>query len=159
MVMRLGTSCTRLVQAVGVVLTGLVYMGAPAASNNDYGADYTDDSSVMTHTGTTSSSSAAAPGPSARASSASTAPLSLGDQAMGVQSDAPAQAAVPTSGDSRQSVISAYGAPLSVRGPVGQPPITRWDYPAFRVYFEYDHVIHSVIPGRPEPVDHADQLD
>ena len=25
-----------------------------------------------------------------------------------------------------------------------QPPITRWDYPAFSVYFEHDRVIHAV---------------
>jgi len=27
---------------------------------------------------------------------------------------------------------------------VGQPPITRWDYPTFSVYFENDRVIHAV---------------
>ena len=25
-----------------------------------------------------------------------------------------------------------------------QPPITRWDYPSFSVYFEHDKVIHAV---------------
>ena len=33
--------------------------------------------------------------------------------------------------------------------PVGQPPITRWDYREFSVYFEYDHVINSVRHHRP----------
>jgi hypothetical protein len=28
--------------------------------------------------------------------------------------------------------------------PVGQPPIERWEYPGFIVYFEYRNVLHSV---------------
>jgi hypothetical protein len=31
-------------------------------------------------------------------------------------------------------------------GPVGDPPITVWYYPAFNVYFEYNKVLHSVEP-------------
>jgi hypothetical protein len=31
---------------------------------------------------------------------------------------------------------------------VEQPPITRWDYPAFSVYFEHDRVIHAVARHR-----------
>jgi hypothetical protein len=38
-------------------------------------------------------------------------------------------------------------------GPVGEPPITRWDYDKFVVVFEYNRVIHSVTkhdtPPRP----------
>ena len=30
---------------------------------------------------------------------------------------------------------------------VGQPPITRWDYPHFSVFFEKDRVIHAVALG------------
>ena len=30
---------------------------------------------------------------------------------------------------------------------VGKPPISRWEYPGFVVYFEHDHVIHSVVSG------------
>lgn len=37
---------------------------------------------------------------------------------------------------------------------VGQPPITRWDYRSFSVYFEYDHVINSVLHHQPHhPLD------
>ena len=50
----------------------------------------------------------------------------------------------PTRGMSQVSVESKYGAPSTVRAPVGDPPITRWDYPDFVVYFEYDKVIHAV---------------
>jgi len=28
---------------------------------------------------------------------------------------------------------------------VGKPPISRWEYPGFVVYFEHEHVIHSVV--------------
>ena len=27
---------------------------------------------------------------------------------------------------------------------VGQPPITRWDFADYSVFFEYQHVIHAV---------------
>jgi hypothetical protein len=55
----------------------------------------------------------------------------------------------PQPGMSMTAVESSFGAPAERRGPVGgaiaeQPPITRWDYPAFSVYFENDRVIHAV---------------
>ncbi len=36
-----------------------------------------------------------------------------------------------------------FGAPTERFAAVGQPPITRWVYPAI-VFFEYDHVVHAV---------------
>jgi hypothetical protein len=55
----------------------------------------------------------------------------------------------PRPGMSMTAVESAYGAPAERRSPVGgevvqHPPITRWDYPSFSVYFEHDRVIHAV---------------
>jgi hypothetical protein len=50
----------------------------------------------------------------------------------------------PKSGTSMAAVESAYGSPAQRRPAIGEPPITRWDYPAFSVYFEYDRVIHAV---------------
>jgi len=50
----------------------------------------------------------------------------------------------PTRGMSQASVQSKYGSPAAVRSPVGDPPITRWEYQNFIVYFEYDKVIHAV---------------
>jgi outer membrane protein assembly factor BamE (lipoprotein component of BamABCDE complex) len=50
----------------------------------------------------------------------------------------------PTRGMSMQQVEAKFGAPTNKSGPVGKPPISRWDYAGFIVYFEYDHVIHSV---------------
>ena len=50
----------------------------------------------------------------------------------------------PTRGKSMASVEARYGAPTTRSSAVGQPPITRWDYPEFAVFFEFDHVVHSV---------------
>ena len=55
----------------------------------------------------------------------------------------------PKPGMSMTAVESAYGAPAQRHAAVGgavaeQPPITRWDYPSFSVYFENDRVIHAV---------------
>ncbi|TDQ40263.1 phosphodiesterase [Thiopseudomonas denitrificans] len=53
-------------------------------------------------------------------------------------------AGLPQRGQSQTSVLRAHGEPARRHASVGQPPITRWDYPGFSVYFEYDHVINSV---------------
>ena len=50
----------------------------------------------------------------------------------------------PTRGMTQQRVQAKYGAPQSTRAPVGDPPITRWEYADFVVFFEYDKVIHAV---------------
>jgi hypothetical protein len=44
-----------------------------------------------------------------------------------------------------QSVESRFGAPTAKHAAVGKPPITRWDYPTFSVFFENDRVIHAVV--------------
>ena len=41
-------------------------------------------------------------------------------------------------------VEANFGAPQNRRAPVGDPPITRWEYAEFVVFFEYDKVIHAV---------------
>jgi len=64
---------------------------------------------------------------------------------------APAQAAsvaAPVRGSSMAQVERRYGAPSERAAAVGQPPITRWVYPTFTVYFEYDHVVHAVTTAR-----------
>ena len=50
----------------------------------------------------------------------------------------------PSRGMSQSSVQSKYGRPTAVKAAVGDPPITRWEYQDFVVYFEYDRVIHAV---------------
>jgi hypothetical protein len=50
----------------------------------------------------------------------------------------------PTRGMTQARVESKFGSPVTVKAPVGEPPITRWEYQDFVVFFEYDRVIHSV---------------
>ncbi len=50
----------------------------------------------------------------------------------------------PTSGTTQASVEATYGAPVTKIAPVGDPPIARWEYTQFIVYFEHDRVIHAV---------------
>ncbi|MCC7200922.1 MAG: hypothetical protein IT483_15535 [Gammaproteobacteria bacterium] len=56
----------------------------------------------------------------------------------------------PDRGATMAQVEARFGAPLAVRGPVGQPPIARWEYAGFVVFFEHDRVLHSVTV-RPAP--------
>lgn len=51
----------------------------------------------------------------------------------------------PSRGMTQSSVKSKYGSPASVNAPVGDPPISRWEYANFVVFFEYDRVIHAVV--------------
>lgn len=54
----------------------------------------------------------------------------------------------PVRGDSMAQVEAGFGAPEQVVPAVGQPPITRWVYPDFTVYFEGDRVLHAVARRR-----------
>jgi len=51
----------------------------------------------------------------------------------------------PERGMKMDAVEARYGAPATRYPAVGQPPITRWDYPGFVVYFENDLVLHAVV--------------
>lgn len=55
-----------------------------------------------------------------------------------------ASAERPSRGMSMEKVEATYGAPARRVPAVGEPPITRWEYPGFVVYFEHHLVIHSV---------------
>jgi len=52
---------------------------------------------------------------------------------------------VPENGQTQKEVEDRFGAPLARSEPVGQPPITRWDYEHWNVYFEYDRVLFTVL--------------
>jgi hypothetical protein len=64
-----------------------------------------------------------------------------------------AQSEVPTParGMTMSQVTSKFGAPTTKVPAVGNPPISRWEYPGFVVYFERDHVIHSVVSSSAAP--------
>jgi hypothetical protein len=57
----------------------------------------------------------------------------------------------PARGMTMSQVASKFGEPVSKVPAVGKPPISRWEYPSFVVYFERDHVIHSVVSGSASP--------
>jgi len=51
----------------------------------------------------------------------------------------------PSKGMSMAQVEKRFGSPNDRRGAIGEPPIARWVYPEFTVYFEHQHVIHAVV--------------
>ncbi|MEY4760446.1 MAG: hypothetical protein RLZZ200_302 [Pseudomonadota bacterium] len=59
------------------------------------------------------------------------------------------QAKLPTRGMSMKSVESRHGEPRQRHAAVGKPPITRWDYDGFSVYFENHLVVHAVAHETP----------
>lgn len=58
----------------------------------------------------------------------------------------------PKWGESKAKVRKQFGAPKSIKGPVGKPPYsyTQWHYDKFTVYFEGDQVIHTVLNHKPQ---------
>ena len=52
---------------------------------------------------------------------------------------------LPVNGMKQSAVRQRFGDPVKVDAPVGDPPITRWDYNGYSVYFEYDLVLYSVL--------------
>ncbi len=59
--------------------------------------------------------------------------------------NAPAGLPRPANGASADEVLARFGEPKQRIAPVGKPPIGRWEYDAFIVYFERDRVITSVV--------------
>ena len=64
-----------------------------------------------------------------------------GERVVRVRKDA----TVPSRGMTMQAVESAFGKPNRRVPAIGDPPISRWEYNGFIVYFEDDRVLHSVI--------------
>jgi hypothetical protein len=50
----------------------------------------------------------------------------------------------PKRGVTMTQVEAKFGAPVTKHDAVGAPPITRWDYPGFSVFFEHEWVIDTV---------------
>jgi hypothetical protein len=75
--------------------------------------------------------------------------LVVDDQVVVKQTSVP----TPKRGSTMSQVEQHFGAPVerhptvSDPGRPGQPPITRWDYTGFSVFFERDKVIDSVVTG------------
>lgn len=63
----------------------------------------------------------------------------------GISMDSSSAARRPSRGMSMESVEARYGAPSGRIAAVGDPPISRWEYPGFIVYFEYNLVVHAAV--------------
>jgi hypothetical protein len=76
-----------------------------------------------------------------------TAATTLADTLLidGIQADAQSASSRPQRGITMTSVEAQFGAPTQRVPAVGEPPITRWEYPGFTVVFEHDRVLHSVV--------------
>lgn len=70
---------------------------------------------------------------------------------------------LPAKGSSMAAVSREFGAPKLRHPAVGgdspkHPPITRWDYESFSVFFENQHVVDAVRPDAPKPIAHREDL-
>ncbi len=55
---------------------------------------------------------------------------------------------LPENGLTKADVEARFGTPTAKRDAIGDPPISRWDYQDYSVYFEYDLVLSTVLhPG------------
>lgn len=96
----------------------------------------------------TAMSVASAPEPAPAATSASSA-------ATVVSAPAAAPVNMPTRGMLMSTVAHEFGEPeqklpaVPDPGTKLHPPITRWVYPQYVVYFEYNYVVHSVLKAQP----------
>jgi hypothetical protein len=52
---------------------------------------------------------------------------------------------VPENGMTTQDVRARFGDPVKVHDAIGDPPITRWEYQRWSVYFEYKVVLFTVL--------------
>ncbi len=51
---------------------------------------------------------------------------------------------LPARGSSMEKIVSLLGQPEKKLEAVGQPPIIRWQYPGYTVYFENKLLLHTV---------------
>lgn len=68
---------------------------------------------------------------------------------IGQQSPDVDRSQLPQRGMSMTKVSSQYGEPAQKSEAVGQPPITKWTYDQYTVYFEYQHVVQAVVHAKP----------
>jgi hypothetical protein len=73
--------------------------------------------------------------------------IALGDTLLidGLAVDTASADERPRRGMTMATVEARFGAPTARVAAIGDPPITRWEYPGFIVYFEYEHVLHSAV--------------
>lgn len=64
---------------------------------------------------------------------------------VGQQADRANVGELPRKSSSKADVEASFGEPMTYTDAIGEPPISRWDYPGFSVYFEGDTVLHVVV--------------
>lgn len=52
---------------------------------------------------------------------------------------------MPHRGMTMEQVKQNFGEPVKIIAAVGKPPISRWIYDGFVVYFENNHVVHALM--------------
>ena len=52
--------------------------------------------------------------------------------------------AMPIRGVNMDSVLAEFGEPIQRYDAIGEPPISEWVYGSFRVYCEFETVLHSI---------------
>ena len=73
------------------------------------------------------------------------APPAMAETLSTATGDPAASSDRPSRGSTMNAVAGRFGEPTNRHSAVGDPPITRWDYPQFSVYFEHDRVLHAVM--------------
>jgi hypothetical protein len=71
-------------------------------------------------------------------------PVSASSESIIVSQQSQQTVRKPNNGESMTQVQQSFGEPVERAAAVGEPPITRWRYAEFTVYFEHDRVIHAV---------------
>lgn len=74
---------------------------------------------------------------------ADTVKIPVGQQGAGIN-----DVKMPPRGMTKDQVQQRFGAPLSKTDPVGDPPISSWEYKNYAVYFEKNLVLDTVLKFR-----------
>lgn len=74
---------------------------------------------------------------------------STGHPDSAAESDHELSVKMPVRGMTMKQVEKRFGIPQKKLPAVGDPPITRWVYKDYTVYFEYQYVIHAVLNAIP----------
>ncbi|MCP3670372.1 MAG: hypothetical protein GY814_08045 [Gammaproteobacteria bacterium] len=59
--------------------------------------------------------------------------------------NSPSELPRPINGETMDMVHTQFGNPVKKLNAIGTPPITRWVYDRFTVYFEYNRVVNSAV--------------
>jgi hypothetical protein len=66
------------------------------------------------------------------------------DEIYSIANPGPSSIDTPAHGITMSEVLAKFGEPLTQKESIGSPPIIKWVYAEFTVYFESNTVIHSV---------------